>query len=364
MISKENIKYCIFIVAISILLYKFINTPTDFILSIKGLASFFSPFLIAILFTLLLNPLVIIFEKNLKFNRLFSIISSYIIVFILLFIGFKLFIPTIVDTLNNLINEIPNYLDQIEIYLSKNISKADMFKAIAPKLQENINNILSQVIDVLTKISTDILIYIFSITSLLFNVIMGIILSIYILFDKEKIYINIKKFIYAFLPKNKASNIINFFTTSHDIFYSYIIGKIIDSIIIGIIAFIGFKFVIKIENVLFLSFIIFLTNIIPYFGPFIGAVPPIIMTLLYDPIKALWVGVFILILQQVDGNIIGPKVMGDQVGLSPLWIISAVLIGGSLFNIVGVFLSVPIAAILKVTLDRSIDKKIHIKDSK
>ncbi len=87
------------------------------------------------------------------------------------------------------------------------------------------------------------------------------------------------------------------------------------------------------------------------------------MTLVYSPMKSLWVFIFLLILQQLDGNLIGPKVMGDQIGLSPLWIISAVLIGGALFGIVGVFLSVPLAAVIKVTIDKYIDKKIHFKDS-
>ncbi len=142
------------------------------------------------------------------------------------------------------------------------------------------------------------------------------------------------------------------------------IGKIIDSLIIGVIAFVGFQFIIKIDNTLFLSFIVFLTNIIPYFGPFIGAVPPILMTLVYSPVKAFWVAIFILILQQVDGNFIGPKVMGDSVGLSPLWIISAVLIGSNLFGLIGVFLSVPVAAVIKASIDKYIEKRLYINDSK
>ena len=184
------------------------------------------------------------------------------------------------------------------------------------------------------------------------------------LYDKEKIALGCKKLLYAYFPANKACTIINFFKMSHDIFYNYIIGKLIDSLIIGFLAFIGFKFIIKINNALFLSFIIFLTNIIPYFGPFIGAIFPITMTLVYSPIKALWVALFIFILQQLDGNFIGPKIMGEQVGLSSLWIISSVLIGGSLFGIIGVFLSVPIAAIIKFSLDKYIQRKININIQK
>ena len=252
----------------------------------------------------------------------------------------------------------------LNTFLNKYMSQAELLEAIVPHIQENLNSILNQVVDILTKVSKDFLVYIFTITSLLFNIVMGIILSIYMLFDKEKIGLGCKKILYSSTPKIKADETVEFFKMSHDIFYNYIIGKIIDSLIIGVLAFIGFQFIIKIENVLFLSFIVFLTNIIPYFGPFIGAVPPILMTLVYDPVKAFWVAIFIFILQQLDGNFIGPKVMGDQVGLSPLWIISAVLIGGALFGLIGVFLSVPVAAVIKASIDKYVDKNLHIKDSK
>lgn len=364
MISKEDIKHYIFLAFVTILLYKFINNPDQFISGIGGVASFFSPFLIGILIALLINPLVMLFEKKFNLHRLLNILISYLIVFIFLFIGFKLLIPSIVDTLNTLINEIPTYINMLNDFLSKYMTKADFFNTIAPHIQENLNSILTNIVNILTAFSSNILVHISSITSILFDIIMGIILSIYMIFDKEKIGLGCKKILYASIPRTKADETVEFFKMSHEIFYSYMLGKIIDSLIIGVIAFIGFQFVIKIDNVLFLSFIIFLTNIIPYFGPFIGAVPPILMTLVYSPVKALWVAIFILILQQVDGNFIGPKVMGDQVGLSPLWIISAVLIGSSLFGLIGVFLSVPIAAVIKSSLDKYVERRLYINDSK
>lgn len=364
MISKNNIKYYIFVAFISILLYKAIDSPSQIINRIKDLISFFSPFLMGILLTLLLNPIVMFLEKKFKTHRLINIFFSYILITFVFSVGFKILIPTIIDTLNTLINEMPHYINIINKILNKNISQSEFLETVLPHLQNNLNTILTKLLDLFSKVSSDLFIYIFSITSVLFDIIMGIILSIYMLYDKEKIIIACKKLLYASLPINKANDLIEFIKVSHNIFYHYIIGKLIDSLIIGILAFIGFKFLLKINNSLFLSFIVFLTNIIPYFGPFIGAILPIAMTLVYSPIKALWVALFILILQQLDGNLIGPKIMGDQVGLSPLWIISAVLIGGSLFGIVGVFLSVPIAAIIKYSLDKYVHKKFHIKINK
>ncbi len=408
MISKDNIKYYILIAFISIILYKAIDSPRQILDSINGLMSFFSPFLIGILLTLLLNPMIMFLERKFKSHRLINIFISYILITFVLSVGFKLLIPAIIDTLNTLINEIPNLINMLNIFLNKHLSQSqvlesviphlqnnlnsiltrlldlfskvssDLFiyifsitsllfdiimvlESVIPHLQNNLNSILTRLLDLFSKVSSDLFIYIFSITSLLFDIIMGIILSIYMLYDKEKIGLGCKKILYACFPINKANNIIEFFKVSHNIFYHYIIGKLIDSLIIGCLAFIGFQFILKINNALFLSFIIFLTNIIPYFGPFIGAVFPIVMTLVYSPIKSLWVALFLLILQQLDGNLIGPKIMGDQVGLSPLWIISAVLIGGSLFGIIGVFLSVPIAAIIKFSIDKYVQNKIHIR---
>ena len=360
MISKEDIKHYIFLALVAILLYKFINNPMQFISGIGGFANFFSPFLIGILIALLINPLVMFFEKKFNLRRLLNILISYIIVFILIFLGFKLLIPSIVDTLNKLIQEIPTYIDMINTFLSKYMTKAEFFNSIAPHL----NSILTRVVNILTTFSSNLLVHISSITSLLFDIIMGLILSIYMIFDKEKIGLGCKKILYSTVSRTKADETVEFFKMSHDIFYNYIIGKIIDSLIIGAIAFVGFQFIIKIDNTLFLSFIVFLTNIIPYFGPFIGAVPPILMTLVYSPVKAFWVAIFILILQQVDGNFIGPKVMGDSVGLSPLWIISAVLIGSNLFGLIGVFLSVPVAAVIKASIDKYVEKRLYINDSK
>ncbi|HSQ89967.1 AI-2E family transporter [Romboutsia sp.] len=364
MLSKENIKFYIFIAFITIIIYKVVDSPNKLLSDIGGLVNFLSPFLLAILFALLVNPMMMFFEKRFKLYRLLNILISYIIIFILIIIGGKLFIPSIINTLDTLINEIPHYVTMLEQFLNKYFYQSDVLDVIVPHVKDNLNVILKEFIDLFSKTSSDIIFHIFNVTSLLFNVIMGIILSIYMLNDKEKIALACKKILYAATTKKKSDNIINFFIMCHDIFYHYIIGRILDSAIIGVIAFIVLKFILKMNNVLFLSFIIFLTNIIPYFGPFLGAIPTVAMALVHGPIKGLWVIIFIFILQQIDGNVIGPKVMGDQVGLSPLWIISAVLIGGSLFGLIGVFLSVPVAAVIKSCIDKYVEKRLYIKDSK
>ncbi|UWD47083.1 AI-2E family transporter [Clostridioides difficile] len=358
-ISKENVKYYLIVVFIGILFFKFINTPADFISSIEGLLSFFSPFLLAILLALLLNPLVMLFEIKFKTHRLLSIFLSYILIGIILAFGIRLLIPSIANTLNRLINEMPIYTDYINNFIEKNMSNIDFLKALIPHIQHSLDNALKEASNFISRIPKNFLIYTLSISSMLFNMVMGFILSIYIIYDKEKIALGFKRLLYSSTARNKADDIIEFFRTTHDIFYDYLIGRILDSLIIGIIAFIGFQFIIQIENSLFLASIIFLANIIPYLGPFIGAIPPIAMTILYSPQKTIWVIVFIFILQQLDGNFIEPKVMGNQVGIGAIWIISAILIGQSLFGFIGVFLSVPVAAVVKTSIDKYIDKRLQ-----
>ncbi|MGX9756734.1 AI-2E family transporter [Clostridioides difficile] len=358
-ISKENVKYYLIVVFIGILFFKFINTPADFISSIEGLLSFFSPFLLAILLALLLNPLVMLFEIKFKTHRLLSIFLSYILIGIILAFGIRLLIPSIANTLNRLINEMPIYTDYINNFIEKNMSNIDFLKALIPHIQHSLDNALKEASNFISRIPKNFLIYTLSISSMLFNMVMGFILSIYIIYDKEKIALGFKRLLYSSTARNKADDIIEFFRTTHDIFYDYLIGRILDSLIIGIIAFIGFQFIIRIENSLFLASIIFLANIIPYLGPFIGAIPPIAMTILYSPQKTIWVIVFIFILQQLDGNFIEPKVMGNQVGIGAIWIISAILIGQSLFGFIGVFLSVPVAAVVKTSIDKYIDKRLQ-----
>ena len=357
MIQKQNIRYYIILAFISILIYKIIDTPNDFILGIKSLISFFSPFLIGILLSLLLNPIVMFFENKFKLNRLLNIFTAYILLLLLVVLGFKLFIPTIIKTLNILIKELPNYIELINILLKRFIENGDLPNGIISHIQNSLNSILNSLIDIFSNISSELLVYILSITSVVFNFIMGIILSLYMLYDKEKLGYSIKKLLYACLPDKYANGLISLTKTAHDIFYHYLIGQLIDASIVGVISFLVFKFILQIENSLFLSFIIFITNMIPYFGPFIGAVPPILMTLIYNPIKAIWVAVFIIILQQLDGNFISPKIMGTQVGIDPIWIISSVLIGGSLFGFIGIFLSIPTAALIKTYLTKYIQKK-------
>ena len=152
--------------------------------------------------------------------------------------------------------------------------------------------------------------------------------------DKEHLCAQFKKITYAFVPKETSESLIYWTRRASRIFSGFLSGKIIDSIIIGCLCYLG-MLIFNIEYPLLISVIVGITNILPFFGPFIGAIPSILILLIVNPYSALWFGVFIVILQQIDGNIIGPLILGDSVGIEPLWIMISIVIGGGLFGFAG-----------------------------
>ena len=177
------------------------------------------------------------------------------------------------------------------------------------------------------------------------NVIIGLIVSIYVLMEKERFEGQAKKITFAILPVKQANTLIQIVHKIDQIFGGFIIGKIIDSIIIGILCFIGCS-ILRMPYTLLVSVIIGVTNIIPFFGPFIGAIPCLIIVTITDPLHGLYLLIFVLVLQQVDGNIIGPKILGDSTGLSSFWVIFAIMVGGALFGFTVMLFGVPAFAVI------------------
>ena len=192
------------------------------------------------------------------------------------------------------------------------------------------------------------------------NVVIGLIVSIYVLMEKERFEGQAKKIAFAMLPIKQANALIQIVHKVDQIFGGFIIGKIIDSIIIGIICFIGCS-ILRMPYTLLVSVIIGITNIIPFFGPFIGAIPCLIIVTITDPLHGLYLLIFILVLQQVDGNIIGPKILGESTGLSSFWVIFAIMVGSGLFGFAGMLFGVPTFAVIYYLAQRLISHLLKRK---
>ena len=200
----------------------------------------------------------------------------------------------------------------------------------------------------------------FSMASSVFNVIVSTVLSIYIVDSKEHLKGQFKKMLYAFLPQRKVNRLIDIAHDADCIFGGFITGKLIDSIIIGLICYFGMSIMGMPETTL-ISFIIGVTNVIPYFGPFIGGIPTVILMLFLDPSRVVLFAVFIILLQQFDGNILGPKILGDSIGISALWVVVSVTVFGGLLGIFGMLFGVPLFALLHKILNDSIRLRLEKK---
>lgn len=339
------------------------------------------PFLIGFMIAYVMNPFINFFERHTmkkgnyferhpKITRTLAILLIYTLVIGgIVWIAIYL-VPEIKSSVITFATQLPVYTATLNEKIDEFFLQIDFISG------ENVNNVINRLLDPLNEIfqdvpslgepinlaalTTTIIGNVFTVGRATFNIIMGIFIAFYMLFDKEGFARQIRRTIYALSSEKTAERIYYNAGRIHHIFQNFIIGKALDSLIIGILAFIGLN-LIHAPLVLVLSLIIGVTNMIPYFGPFLGGIPSVIITLLISPIDAIWVGLFILALQQFDGNFLGPKILGNSLDVSPLWIILAVIVGGALMGPLGMFIGVPIFATVKMFCQEFIDWKYRKK---
>lgn len=358
-----KIGFCVFLVAAALILFEKVighlpHIGVGLSTLLQYLSSLISPFLLGFAFAYVMNPFMNFFERHClkhsafcgrhrKLTRSLCILLNYIII-----IGGTVWItiylmPEIRESIISLATQIPDY----SVNMNQRIQTA--FDQIPYIDSEDVNTVLNRFLTPLQELSKDVPVLIETIVGNIYgfgratlNFVMAIFIAFYMLYDKEGFSLQAHKIVYAVSNQDKAERFFRNTVRIHHIFQDFIVGKAVDSLIIGILAFFGLSLM-KAPFPLVLSLIIGVTNMIPYFGPFIGAIPAIVITLLIDPLLAIWVALFILILQQFDGNFLGPKILGDSLDLSPLWIILAVVVGGALMGPLGMFIGVPIFATIK-----------------
>lgn len=355
--NKEKIKYFDLIVAVIlvfIIIEALLNYRTVFLLIGKAVNILY-PFILAFIIAYILNPLMNCLEKKLKLKRGQSILITYAFIIMIIAAFSMLLLPKIFSNVIEIAQNIPNFTGEIHKWIySYNIegvfNSGDFIKNNAGGLIQKFSALTSNWLNVI--LSTTI-----SFTSSLINLIFGLIISIYVLSDKEKFKdISIKLTYIAFREK-WGERIIELLKNINNMVGLYIGTKAIDSLIIGAIALIGL-ILFKSPYAILIAIIVAVTNMIPYFGPFLGMVPPFLINLFYDPKRALWILVFLILLQQFDAWFLEPKLVGDKVGLSPFLIILGITIGGSLFGIWGMLLASPITAVIKLYVGRWFEGKI------
>lgn len=273
-------------------------------------------------------------------------------------------IPQMILNIADLAESVPKQVKGFTNWVSEN-ADSPILKPVLDAIDDAVESFVGWL---KTDFLKELLTYIVSIVSSVYtviksilNLLIGIVVAVYILETKEKFKGQTKKIIYAFASPSAGNKIVGIIRRSNEIFGGFIIGKIIDSMIIGVIAYVA-CLIMRMPYPALLGIIIGVTNIIPFFGPFIGAIPCVILVGLHEPIMALYMTIFIVVLQQVDGNIIGPKILGDYTGLTSFWVIFSILIFGGFFGVPGMILGVPVFAVIYYLLKRFFEYKLRKKN--
>lgn len=304
--------------------------------------------------------------KNKRRMRGFSILVTIVLILVVLYEFFSLVIPEVIRSIQSIIFQFPVYVNNLTNWalgLMKNNPDLervvdDLMDRYSAKILEYFNtNLLPHINELIKTLSLSVI----GIFKAMWNFIIGFIISIYLLGSKEKFAGQAKKIVYALFDRKAGNEVIANFRFIHSTFIGFIGGKIVDSIIIGVICFICTS-IIGTPYALLVSVIVGVTNVIPFFGPYIGAIPSTFLVLMVDPKQALYFVILILIIQQFDGNILGPKILGDSTGLSGFWVIFAITIFGGLFGVLGMVVGVPIFAVFYAGVKTSVNRLLTKKD--
>lgn len=300
-----------------------------------------APFIWGLALAYLLDGPVRFFEKKFHGHRGFAIVLACVLAVLVVSFLIGMVVPQVVESLMMLLNRVPEYMENLNQFIKNANINLDGAEELIGSYQE----LLTRVTGLISAMLPKVVGYGMAIGSGLVSAITAVISSIYMLMSKDKLLRQLKKVVLAAFPLPRARRVLEECHHANQVFSGFINGKLIDSTIIGIICFVGMS-LFRMPFAVLISVIVGVTNIIPFFGPFIGAIPSILILLIINPWDALGFAVFVLALQQFDGNILGPKILGDSTGLSAFWVLVAIIVGGGLFGFVGMVVGVPAFAVL------------------
>lgn len=365
----SNMWYIVALVAIIAIIFLMIANWGVVLAVIGKFLTILMPFILGFFFACFINPLVKRVHsllnrmkpgKGAKIKKAFSVIISYVVVIGVITVLLIYIIPQIkasIGELGNTIQDGYQYMITHQKELNEKIPFIGLGGGIEYTKEFAYKKIMSN--------GSEIIPYVYHVSSSLltmsYNVLMGLVISIYIILDMKKLKRSARKVVYALSPKKKEQEVWETMKQCSHIFNGFLIGKMIDSLIIGILCLIAMS-ILKLPYALLLSLIVCITNMIPYFGPIIGAIPGVMIYLFIDIRYAFIFALMILILQQFDGLYLGPKILGDQTGIKPLWVIFGITVGGAYFGVMGMFLGVPVVAVIMYLLQLFLDKKLKKKN--
>lgn len=371
------------ILAAAILFYYLVFHTTKMLEIISSFFRICSPIIYGFILAYLLTPICSFFEhkflcpiynffhidtKKTKTRRRIRTLAILLTIFLtiyILYIFFSIVLKEVIASIQSIYLQSPIYINNFKTWFEHTLSMDKSIESTVTNLittySDEFNNWLNgSLMPRLNIIIKEVSLSVLGVAKGLWNLIIGLIISIYVMASKETFAGQAKKIAYAILSEENANNIIGDFRYANKTFGSYISGKIIDSIIMGILCFIFMK-ILGLNYEILISVIIGVTNVIPFFGPFLGAIPSALLILMINPLNGLKFIILILILQQFDGNVLGPKILGDSTGLSSFWVIFSITIFGAYFGIIGMAIGVPVFALVYAAIKRKLNSMLKNK---
>ncbi|MDD7739883.1 MAG: AI-2E family transporter [Fusicatenibacter sp.] len=371
------------VIAASLLFYYLLFHQDSVRRVVSNILHILSPLIFALIISYVISPAINLLERRViapfyacrqkeqsarskKLTRGLLIVLMYQVVIFLLYILISTLIPELFSSVANITLNFSGYVSNVQLYFEKLLknypdllqSADQFFSEFTTRLSNWMTNDLMPMLrDLLLNLSGQLL----SMVTVFKNVLLGAIVAIYVLYHKESYIAKLKRAVYAFFGLERGNALIRDCQYINKEFSGFLVGKIIDSIIIGILCYLVTN-LIGTPYALLVSVIIGVTNVIPFFGPFLGAVPCLILILLIDPLQALYFLIFVLLLQQFDGNFLGPKILGETTGVSSFLIIVSILIGGGFMGVFGMIIAVPVCAII-CTFFRNLSDHLLEKNS-
>ncbi len=367
-----------FSVIAAVIVFFFIVFKIDAILSFFGtVLRILQPIIVGAVIAFLINPITKFFKRNIfkllnkifkkqdkfqKFSHYSAITVSLLLFIFVISVFFYMVIPEFADTVTNLISVLPGQIKSFSKWLISIIETNSGVADIVNRLLSALDNwFQTNFVVNATTYATYLATGVIDFVNFIVDFLIGIVIAFYLLAGKQTLKLQFKKILFAIFNENTTHKIITMLRKSDAIFSGFINGKLINALIIGVLCFIGCS-IMGIPYVMLVSVVIAVTDMIPVFGPYIGALPCALLILLNDPIKCVYFIIFIILLQVFDGNIIGPRILGESTGISPFWVMVAILLGGGLFGIIGMLIGVPAFAVIYYLIKTAINDILRRKN--
>ncbi len=369
--DKNRLNGYILLITYAVLLYVAVSHISTVLGGLKTILGVLTPFILGLVFAYVLNILMSLYERKLfnKLNRAkkpffrrlprpLSILTTFITVFAFITIVILFLIPQLKESIVTLSSNMNLYLDSLNKFINNLAQRFHLSGEIWNSITLNWNEIITKSSQFVSTAIPQIYNITKMLTNGIINIVIGLIVSVYLLAKKEKLIRIQKQLIYAYTPKNTANKIIDTGVQANKTFQGFIAGQITEAVILGILVLIG-MLIFNFPYAVLCSVILAVTALIPILGPWIGTTPCAFIILMAQPQKVLWFILFIVILQQLDNNLIYPRVVGNSVGLDGLWVLFALIVGGSLFGLAGMLIGIPVFAVLYTIIGRITKRRLR-----